>query len=107
MSDPTELLRQMVRRSTLKLTTPKNLAKPSWLGCSDLEIAGLVVGEIEELRPEVAMLLDVITSSRESAVQIDAATRTLLWDRIADEAGDVYHIASMGADPRRIARTIA
>jgi hypothetical protein len=81
MSDPTDLLKQMAERSSKKLNDPKNLAKGSWLDMTDEQIVNRIRGEMFELR-----------------VALEAGVS---WDDIADEAADVYHFASMGADPAR------
>jgi len=83
MSDPTELMKQMAERSRRKLTTPKNLAKGSWLNMTHSEIGARILDEIDELYEALA---------------------TGSWEKIADEAADVYHFASMGADTERIRR---
>ncbi len=84
MSDPTSLLSAMHERSYRKLNSPKNLAKTSWFGLSDYEIRNRIRDEIAELEAELEKPIGEVS-----------------WDAVADEAADVYHFASMGADPRR------
>lgn len=80
MSDPTRLVEQMLERSRRKLLAPKNLAKGSWLEMSDDQVRNRIYDETRELLE---------------------ALKTENWESIADEAGDVYAFASMGADPNR------
>ena len=84
VSDPTSLIRQMFERSSRKLNSPKNLVKPSWIGMDDYEIRSRIRDEIAELEAELEKPIGEVS-----------------WDAVADEAADVYHFASMGADPRR------
>jgi NTP pyrophosphatase (non-canonical NTP hydrolase) len=86
MSDPARLVDQMLERSRRKLLSPKNLAKGSWLLMTDEQIRTRIMDEIRELL---------------------AALENGTWEEIADEAGDVYHFASMGADPERSPRPVS
>lgn len=110
MTEPADLLRQMHERSERKLRLPKNMAKGDWVGDTSRALLTRVAEEIAELAQEMATLDEYlrgythITDLEGDPVRgVEGFPPTLqqMWDAIADEAQDVYAMASMGADPRR------
>lgn len=94
MSDTFRLLVEMSERSRRKLTSPRNLAKGSWVEMTDFEIRQRIRDEMEELAVEIGLSF---TTEPLDDVSVD-------WEKVANEAADVYHFASMGADPSRRSR---
>lgn len=102
MSYPEPLLALLIARSRAKLGSPKNLAKSSWTEMTDQQVINRFVDEFEELQPEVIGLIEALRMAREAGQQLPMEVRVRLWDRVADEAGDLYHYAIMGTDPVRL-----
>lgn len=113
--DLEELLYQMRERSEQKLRLPKNTAKPSWLLDSDRQLLRRVFEERREQLEAINNLVDYLNLCEvgwEGPVGTGPVsggfppTLQSMWNRIADEAQDVYAMSSMGADPRRFARRL-
>jgi phosphoribosyl-ATP pyrophosphohydrolase len=75
-----ELINSLYERSERKLRLPKNLAKDSWVTMRDPDVRAALVNEAGEFL---------------MALGAEDSEATL------DEAADVLHFASMGADPAR------
>lgn len=81
--DIQSLLDQMHRRSSEVLHRMINQSRGSWLTMPDEIVGNMLIHAVGGLLRATA------TSGN--------------WEVIAKEAADVYHIASMGADPKRLA----
>ena len=102
MSDPTELLEQMRERSAKKLNDPKNLVKESWYEMTDEQVRNRIIDEMFELAATLRLTLTVgpIRNPWDPG-KLYGPIKPIDWNEAASEAADIYHFASMGADPRR------
>jgi hypothetical protein len=98
------LIRQMILRSQRRLNRSPALARAPWLDSEDWTLHQRMIVKRHELTEEVCRLRKYL---RRCQLRHETPRKELLahfWDRIAEEGHELYVVASMGADPRRLAR---
>jgi hypothetical protein len=102
----TELFGQMAERSHRRLEETAAELADRWLDWADWTLHQRVIVERHALTREIRRLHGYLRACQLRQENPRKELLADLWARIAEESHDVYAVATMGADPRRLARVV-